>query len=197
MNDRTAQIERRTGETTISGRINLDGTGAADITTGLGFLDHMLTAFALHSRIDLDLRCAGDLDVDDHHTVEDCALAIGAAIDEALGDGRGIGRFGSAYAPLDESLARVVIDLSGRPCAVVHLDLRRSSIGSVACENLEHFFRSLAMSMRAALHVDVLRGENDHHKAEAAFKACALALRAAVARATAGDAVISTKGALR
>jgi len=197
MNDRTAQIERRTGETTISGRINLDGTGAADITTGLGFLNHMLTAFALHSRIDLDLRCAGDLDVDDHHTVEDCALAIGAAIDIALGDGRGIGRFGSAYAPLDESLARVVIDLSGRACAVVNLDLRRPTIGDVACENLDHFFRSLATSMRAAMHVDVLRGDNDHHKAEAACKACALALRAAIARTTAGDAVISTKGALR
>ena len=193
---RTAHIERTTRETSITLTLELDGTGQADVETGIGFLDHMLTALAKHARFDLRLRCEGDLHVDDHHTAEDCALALGRAIDEALGaERRGIVRFGSAYAPLDEALARVVVDLSGRPWPEVHLGLRREAIGTIATENITHVFTSLAMSMRAALHVDVLRGENDHHRAEAAFKALALALRQAV-RQDGTDAIPSTKGVL-
>lgn len=195
MNDRIATVSRTTRETDVRVTINLDGQGAADVSTGLGFLDHMLSALAKHSGIDLQLSCTGDLSVDDHHTAEDCALALGEAIDKALGERRGFARFGSAYAPLDEALARAVIDISGRPCAVVNLDLRRDSIGSVACENISHVFHSLASTLRCSLHVDVLRGQNDHHKAEAAFKALALALRAAFAR-TGGNQVPSTKGVL-
>lgn len=193
-NPRTASFQRKTAETDISVDVALDGSGRAAIDTGLGFFDHMLTALATHSRIDVSLTCRGDLDVDDHHTIEDCALALGGAIDKALADRAGIARFGSAYAPLDEALARVVIDLSGRPASVVNLDLCRESIGLVATENLTHFFRSLAVSLRAAIHADVLRGENDHHKAEAAFKALALALRQAVAPDSGG--IPSTKGVL-
>jgi imidazoleglycerol-phosphate dehydratase len=192
---RTATIERTTAETSISCTVNLDGTGTARVVTGLGFLDHMLTALAKHSGIDLDLSCRGDLHVDDHHSAEDCALALGSALDKALGDRRGIARFGFAYAPLDESLARVVLDLSGRPTAVVILMLVRDAVGDLAAENAGHVFRSLATNLRATLHVDVLRGENDHHKCEAAFKALALALRQAVARTGSAD-VPSTKGAL-
>ena len=138
---------------------------------------------------------SGHVEIDDHHTAEDCALVLGAAIDEAIGDKRGITRFASAYAPLDEALARVVVDLSGRPCPVVDLGLRRERIGQIATENITHVFQSLAIAMRASLHVDCLRGDNDHHRAEAAFKACALALREAVKR-TGEESVPSTKGVL-
>lgn len=192
---RTGTIQRKTAETEISAVVALDGTGRASVSTGLGFLDHMLAALAKHSGFDVSLSCTGDLHVDDHHTIEDCGLALGAAIDQALGDRRGLARFGSAYAPLDEALARVVVDLSGRPYAVVELGLRRERLGDVGCENLGHFFRSLATSGRMALHADVVRGENDHHKAEAAFKALALALRAAT-RGTGSADVPSTKGTL-
>ncbi|MEM7623031.1 MAG: imidazoleglycerol-phosphate dehydratase HisB [Planctomycetota bacterium] len=192
---RRAQFERTTKETSISGGIDLDGTGTAEITTGIGFLDHMLSALAKHARIDIRLRCEGDLHIDDHHTAEDCALALGTAIDEALGDRAGIARFGSAYAPLDEALARVVVDCSGRPHASVDLRLVRDSIGGLACENIPHVFASLATAARLTIHADVIRGSNDHHKAEAAFKALALALRAAVARSGSAG-VPSTKGVL-
>lgn len=195
MNQRTATLKRKTGETDIAITINLDGTGVADIRTGIGFLDHLLTALTRHARLDLTLACTGDLHIDDHHTAEDCALALGAAIDKALGERRGFARFGSAYAPLDEALARAVVDLSGRPYAVVELGLRREAIGGLSCENIPHVIASLAMSLRGAIHVDVLRGENDHHRAEAAFKALALALRAALAR-TADTDIPSTKGTL-
>lgn len=194
MSTRTASVHRKTGETDISAEVALDGTGRAAIDTGLPFFDHMLTALARHSRIDISLTCSGDLAVDDHHTIEDCALVVGAAIDKALADRAGIARFGHAYAPLDESLARVVIDLAGRPASVVNLRFRRDAIGPVATENLTHFFRSLSVALRAAIHADVLRGDNDHHKAEAAFKALALALRQAVARDAGG--IPSTKGVL-
>ncbi len=194
MSERRAEVRRETKETRIELVLVLDGAGESRVRTGLGFLDHMLTALAKHGRFDLELSCAGDLEVDDHHTVEDCALALGRAIDEALGERRGIRRFGAAYAPLDEALARVVVDLSGRPFAHVDLGLVREKVGDVACENLDHFFRSLAMAGRMALHVDLLRGTNDHHRAEAAFKALALALREAVA--VEGGGVPSTKGVL-
>lgn len=192
---RIGTVERVTSETRIALTVNLDGSGRAEVFTGIAFLDHMLSAMARHGGLDLELRCEGDLEVDDHHTAEDCALALGTAIDQALGERRGIARFGSAYAPLDEALARVVIDLSGRPMPVVDLGLKREMLGGIACENLTHFFVSLAMNLRAAVHVDVLRGDNDHHRAEAAFKALGLALRSAVAR-TGSDQVPSTKGVL-
>lgn len=192
---RVGTVERRTAETAVRVRLVLDGTGRSDIATGLGFLDHVLTALARHARFDLELACEGDLEVDDHHTVEDCALALGSALDAALGERRGIRRFGWAYAPLDEALARVVVDLSGRPAPHVALGLRRERIGEVACENLAHFFHSLAVSGRMALHVDVERGDNDHHRAEAAFKALALALREAVSSDGSSE-VPSTKGVL-
>lgn len=195
MNIREAEYSRRTLETDVRAAVRLDGTGSADIQTGLGFFDHLLTALARHSGINVSLRCAGDLDIDDHHTVEDCSIALGTALDRALGDRNGIARFGSAYAPLDESLARAVVDLSGRPWAVVSLGLTRPGIGRVACENITHSIASVATSLRAAIHVDVLRGENDHHRAEAAFKALALALRDAV-KLTGDDRVPSTKGLL-
>jgi len=193
---RTAAVTRTTTETSVQLTLTLDGDGSAQVSTGLGFLDHMLTALARHGGLSLRVACEGDLEVDDHHTVEDCALALGEAIDRCLGDRRGIRRFGHAYAPLDESLARVVIDCSGRGHATVSLGLTRERVGDVATENLAHFFRSLATAARCGLHVDVLRGENDHHKAEAAFKALALALREAVALADPAGGVPSTKGVL-
>jgi imidazoleglycerol-phosphate dehydratase len=195
MSNRSASVTRKTLETEIRLELSLDGQGRAEVATGIGFLDHMLTSLARHARFDLKLSCAGDLQVDDHHTAEDCALALGQALDQALGERRGIARFGSAYAPLDEALARAVVDLSGRPCAVIELGLTREALGQVACENIPHVFGSLATTGRMALHVDVLRGANDHHRAEAAFKALALALRQAV-RLDGQDQVPSTKGVL-
>jgi imidazoleglycerol phosphate dehydratase HisB len=191
---RAASHFRKTRETEVRVEVTVDGSGRADVETGIGFLDHLLVTLARFSGFDLFVRCRGDLHVDDHHTAEDVALGIGAALDEALGDRSGIARFGSAYAPLDEALARAVVDLSARPWAEVRLDLRRDTIGALATENVGHVLRSLAARSRTTLHVDVLRGENDHHKAEAAFKAVALALKAAVART--GGEVPSTKGVL-
>jgi imidazoleglycerol phosphate dehydratase HisB len=195
MSKRTATIRRSTRETRIEGELALDGQRRISVATGIGFLDHLLSALAFHAGWDLRLECQGDLEVDDHHTAEDCALAIGAALDEALGDRSGLARFGSAYAPLDEALARAVVDLSGRPWPEVDLGLQREKLGELACENILHVLQSLAIAARATIHVDVLRGANDHHRAEAAFKATALALREAVAR-TLDDEVASTKGVL-
>lgn len=197
MSTRTATVNRTTHETSIRVTLALDGTGKTAVKTGIGFLDHLLDALARHARFDLALTCEGDLQVDDHHTAEDCALALGEALDRALGERRGVNRFGWALAPLDEALARAVVDLSGRPFADVTLDLHRDRqvIGGLACENIPHLLRSLATAARLTLHVDVLKGENDHHKAEAAFKATALALRQAVAPSGFDD-VPSTKGTL-
>jgi len=195
MSTRHLALERKTGETDIRLELVLDGSGKAEIATGIGFLDHLLTSLARHARFDLRLSCSGDLEVDDHHTAEDCALALGSALDQLLGDRAGIARFGCAYAPLDEALARAVVDLSGRPFARAELGLEREALGGLACENIPHLIRSLATTARAAIHLDVLRGENDHHRAEAAFKALALALRAAVAL-TGEVEVPSTKGVL-
>jgi imidazoleglycerol-phosphate dehydratase len=192
---RRAEVSRTTGETAITVALDLDGEGRAEVESGIGFLDHMLISLAKHARFDLRLTCQGDLEIDDHHTVEDCALALGQALDRALGERRGIARFGSAYAPLDEALARAVVDFSGRPCAVVDLGLVREMLGELACENIAHFFTSLATTGRLALHLDVLRGANDHHRAEAAFKALALALSQAV-RPDGSNQVPSTKGVL-
>jgi imidazoleglycerol-phosphate dehydratase len=195
MTPRSATIERKTNETEISGTLALDGMGASNVQTGIGFLDHMLDALARHARFDLELRCKGDLEIDDHHTAEDCGLALGAAIREALGDRVGIERFGSAYAPLDEALARAVVDISGRPFAAIDLGLTRERLGELSCENIPHVLSSMATAAGITLHVDVIRGDNDHHRAEAAFKALALALRAAV-RASGFDDVPSTKGTI-
>jgi imidazoleglycerol phosphate dehydratase HisB len=192
---RTATVTRRTSEVEVTVRLDLDGDGRAVVATGLGFLDHMLDSLARHGQLDLEVRATGDLAVDDHHTVEDCAIALGRAIDEALGDRSGIARFGHAYAPLDESLARAVVDLSGRPWPEIVIPFIREMVGEVATENLVHFLRSLAIEGRMALHVDLIRGDNDHHKAEAAFKAVALALRAAVS--VTGSGIQSTKGTLQ
>jgi imidazoleglycerol phosphate dehydratase HisB len=196
MGERRASMTRQTRETKIEASIDLDGTGVAKVETGIGFLDHMLGAVALHGRIDFELTCQGDLNVDDHHTVEDTAIVLGQLVDQALGDRAGIVRFAHAYAPLDESLARVVVDLSGRPSASIDLGLKREMLAGVACENLTHWFVSFATASRCALHVDVLRGENDHHRAEAAFKAFALALRVAVGMDPRPAGVPSTKGVL-
>ena len=196
MTARKVDVQRKTSETSIKASLDLDGSGKAEVATGIGFLDHMLCSLAKHARLDLSLSCEGDLKVDDHHTAEDCGLLIGSAIDQALGDRRGIARFGSAYAPLDEALARAVIDLSGRPFAEVNLGLQRDAIGELSCENVGHVMSSLATTARATLHVDVLRGINDHHRAEAAFKALALALRQAIARGANAGEVPSTKGVL-
>ena len=195
MTPRRATLQHRTGETDISLDLTLDGTGESTIQTGIGFLDHMLGALARHARWSLRLTCTGDLHVDDHHTAEDTALAVGAAFAEAIGPRVGIARFGHAYAPLDEALARAVVDLSGRPWPAVDLGLRRPTLGTLATENLTHWMQSFAMAAKANVHVTVLAGENDHHRAEAAFKALALALRGAAAR-DAGAGVPSTKGTL-
>ncbi len=195
MSERTATIERTTQETAVGGRLVLDGTRRVNVQSGIGFLDHLLSALAFHAGWDLELACRGDLEIDDHHTAEDCALALGAAIDRALGERTGIHRFGWAYAPLDEALARAVVDLSGRPSPHIALGLEREALGGLACENVAHVLHSLTVAMRAAVHVDVLRGGNDHHRAEAAFKALALALRQALA-GTGDAAVRSTKGVL-
>lgn len=195
MSTRIATYTRRTRETLVDLRLGLDGRGEISVATGIGFLDHLLTALAFHARFDLALTCTGDLEVDDHHTAEDCALALGAALREALGDRVGVVRFGAMYAPLDEALARAVVDLSGRPYARVALGLTRERLGALACENIVHVLQSFATAAAITLHVDVLEGSNDHHRAEAAFKATALALRQAVARD--GSSVApSTKGSL-
>lgn len=191
--DRSAQIKRETGETEITLDLTLDGSGRAEIETGIGFLDHLLTSLTTHAAFDLVLQCRGDLEVDDHHTVEDCGIALGSAIDQALGERVGIVRFGSAFAPLDEALARAVVDVSGRGSASVDLMLQRESIGALATENIPHFLDSLARNAGITVHVDILKGANDHHRAEAGFKALALALRAALALSGSSD-VPSTKG---
>jgi imidazoleglycerol-phosphate dehydratase len=192
---RAVELQRQTAETKIDLTLALDGSGAAEVSTGIGFFDHLLTSLTKHARWDLRLSCRGDLEVDDHHSVEDCGLALGQAIDRILGERRGIARFAHAYAPLDEALVRSVIDLSGRGGAWVELPIQRESIGTLSCENVPHFFRSLASTARLTLHLDLIRGENAHHIAEAAFKSFALAIRQAPA-VDAKAGMPSTKGTL-
>lgn len=192
--NRNTSFSRETSEVTISGRLDIDGSGLSDIRTGLGFFDHMLATLAKHSRFDLELVAEGDLHIDDHHTMEDCAIVIGQALNKTLGDRAGIDRFADALVPLDEALCRAVVDLSGRPWPEISIDFSREAIGEVATENIIHFFQTLAIEGRMALHLDLIRGSNDHHKAEAAFKATARALRAAVR--IVDDQVPSTKGSL-
>jgi imidazoleglycerol-phosphate dehydratase len=184
-----------TKETSVVVSLVLEGSGQCSANSGVGYLDHMLTALAKHASVDLSLQCSGDLHIDDHHSTEDCALTLGAAFAQALGDKRGIARFGSAFAPLDESLSRAVLDISGRPHSEIRLQFRRERIGDVSTEMLTHFMQSLAVAAGWTLHVDLIRGENDHHKAESAFKALAQAIRQAI-RLTGGSDVPSTKGVL-
>lgn len=193
---RNVQIDRTTKETKISLELTLPGEPCpeATIDTGLPFLNHLLSSLAFYAGLGLVLKCEGDLQVDDHHSAEDCAISLGLALREALGDRAGIRRFGSAYAPLDEALARAVVDISGRAFSVVDLGLKRESIGTLACENITHFVASFATASLTCIHLDVIRGENDHHRAEAAFKALGLAFSQALAPGRPG--IPSLKGSL-
>jgi imidazoleglycerol-phosphate dehydratase len=177
---RTANILRKTNETEISLSLDLDGKGKYQVDTGVGFLDHMLSHVAVHGLFDLELKARGDLQVDVHHTVEDCALVLGQAFDQALGDRAGIVRMGSAYVPMDESLAFVCVDLSGRPYSVVQAEWHAPSVGQMPTSLLAHFLESFAVTARCNLHARVLYGRDDHHQAEALFKALGRALDEAV-----------------
>jgi imidazoleglycerol-phosphate dehydratase len=194
---RKAEITRRTTETEIAAELNLDGSGTAEIATGVGFLDHMLEQLARHSLIDIRLRANGDLHIDDHHTVEDCGIALGQALSKALGDKRGIRRYGACLLPMDDALVRAALDLSGRPYLLWGVGFPTAKIGSFDCELVREFFQAFATHGGITLHVDALHGINSHHMAEAAFKAVARALREAVEPdARAPGAIPSTKGAL-
>jgi imidazoleglycerol-phosphate dehydratase len=194
---RSAAIERRTGETEISLDIHLDGTGKVEADTGVAFLDHMLDALGRHGRIDLRVSASGDAAMDPHHTVEDTGIALGQALRQALGNRKGIERYGFAYAPLDEALARVVVDISGRPFFEMHAAMPEAVIGKdFAASLVEEFWRSLAMNAGLAMHIDLLQARNSHHAAEAIFKAAAVALRTAIRRSGPADAIPSTKGML-
>ncbi len=194
---RTASLTRATSETRIAVTLNLDGTGTYRIATGIGFLDHMLEQLSRHSLIDVDLTADGDLHIDQHHTTEDSALAIGAALLQALGDKRGIRRYGDALSPMDETLTRVALDISGRPWLVCNLPFTQKRLGEMDTELFQHWFHSFAQAAGITLHIDTLAGENNHHMAEAAFKGLARALRTAVEiDPRKADAIPSTKGTL-
>ncbi len=193
---RSASVARRTGETNVRVELDLDGSDAYDNDTGVGFLDHMLDLFAKHGGFGLRVSCAGDLHVDEHHSVEDVAIALGQAFREAVAEKRFIRRYGHSYVPMDEALARVVVDLSGRSCLHFRADVTRERVGDLPVEMVEHFWYSFAEHARCNLHIDVLHGTNAHHQIEAIFKAAGQALRAAVHRDAANARVPSTKGAL-
>ena len=196
MADRKARIERKTKETDITLALNLDRPAPVRIKTGVGFFDHMLTSLARHSGMGLQVRCRGDLHVDAHHSVEDVGIALGQALKAALGDKKGIVRFGHAYCPLDEALSRAVVDLSGRPWLQFGVAFRAKKIGDMPTELFEDFFWALADHGRLNLHLDLIRGRNSHHIAEATFKATARALAMAVALDPRQKGVPSTKGTL-
>lgn len=194
---RMSEVQRTTKETEIQVRLNLDGKGIYQIDTGNGFFDHMLSHVAVHGCFDLQITAKGDLEVDPHHTVEDCALVMGQAIDKALADRTGIVRTGSAYVPMDDSLAFVAIDLSGRPYPVIQIDWHAPSVGNLPTSLIQHFFETLAVSSRSNLHARLLYGRDDHHQAEALFKAYGRALDAATqVDPRRQNAVPSTKGTL-
>jgi imidazoleglycerol-phosphate dehydratase len=194
--DRVAHVQRRTNETEIELTLNLDGTGKYHVQTGIGFLDHMLAHVAVHGLFDLEVTARGDLEVDEHHTVEDVAIALGQALDRALGDRKGIVRMGHAYVPMDEALAFVAVDLSGRPYAVVDAAWHTPTIGRIGTSLIAHFLETLAVHARMNLHARVLYGRDDHHQAEALFKALGRALdQATMVDLRRGD-VPSTKGTL-
>ena len=195
--NRTASLERNTNETQIAVELNLDGTGRADLATGVPFLDHMLDQVARHGMLDLTVRAKGDLHVDGHHTVEDIGITIGQAFKAAVGDKKGIVRYGYAYVPLDEALSRVVVDLSGRPGLEFHVPFTRAMIGTFDVDLAHEFFQGFTNHAQVTLHVDNIRGDNAHHQAETVFKAFARALRMACTRdPRAAGAIPSSKGAL-
>lgn len=194
---RKATIQRTTSETDIAVTVNLDGTGSYRVSTGIGFLDHMLEQLSRHSLIDLDVAVKGDLHIDQHHTAEDSAIALGEAVARALGDRKGITRYGTAFAPMDETLTRVAIDISGRPFLVWRSEFSQPRLGEMDAELFEHWFHSFAQAAGITLHVETLYGRNNHHIVESAYKALARALRQAVEiDPRKADAVPSTKGTL-
>ena len=194
---RTASIVRKTHETDIAVAVDLDGTGAYNVSTGIGFLDHMIEQFSRHSLIDIDCRIVGDLHVDQHHTTEDSAIAIGQAIAQALGDKAGIGRYGEAHSAMDEALSRVVLDISGRPWLVWNVTFTQERLGEMDTELFEHWFQSIAQATGITLHIEQLYGSNNHHICEGVFKGFARAMRQAVERdPRKGSAIPSTKGLL-
>lgn len=193
---RTASVQRKTGETEISVQLGVDGAGHAEIATGVGFLDHMLTLFASHGLFDLTVRADGDLHIDEHHTAEDVFICLGKALDQALGDRRGLVRTAHSYVPMDEALALVVVDLGGRPYCIFTSEFATPRIGGLGTDLIFHLFESLAFHGRLNLHANVLYGRNDHHKVEALFKALARALDAATQLDPRRQGVPSTKGTL-
>jgi imidazoleglycerol-phosphate dehydratase len=190
---RSANVTRKTNETDIAISVDLDGTGTTQIATGVGFFDHLLTSLGHHSLIDLDIRCDGDLEIDDHHSVEDTAIVLGGALSEALGDREGIQRYGDAIVPMDEALATCAIDVGGRPFAVIDLPFQQQHIGNLSTQNVAHALEALCRTAGFTLHLTAT-GSNDHHVAEAAFKALARALAAAVASDNRRVGLASTKG---
>lgn len=197
MSNRQASVKRETLETSIAVELALDGQGAGAFTTGIPFLEHMLDQIARHGLFDLSIACDGDIQIDDHHSVEDIGITLGMAFAEALGDRTGIQRYGHAYVPLDESLSRVVIDFSGRPGLHFNAEFRRPRVGAFDVDLVAEFFQGFANHAKATLHLDVLRGTNDHHKIETLFKAFGRALRVACTiDERASDAMPSTKGTL-
>ena len=192
---RKARIQRHTEETRVSVELDLDGGGSAEVSTGVGFFDHLLASLAHHALFDLTVRTEGDLEVDDHHTVEDTALCLGEALAAALGDRAGIHRFGEARVPMDEAVAQAAVDVGGRPYSVIELELSTPRIGALSTQNIPHALESFARTAGATLHLTA-KGSNDHHTAEAAFKALARALRAAAAPDPRRSGVASTKGAV-
>ncbi|MBN2690781.1 MAG: imidazoleglycerol-phosphate dehydratase HisB [Burkholderiaceae bacterium] len=194
---RTAQVSRNTAETQITVSINLDGTGVSKLSTGVGFFDHMLDQIARHGLIDLDIQAKGDLHIDAHHTVEDVGITLGQALARAIGDKKGIRRYGHAYVPLDEALSRVVIDFSGRPGLIWHVPFTRAMIGEFDVDLAREFFQGLVNHAAMTVHVDNLGGDNSHHQCETVFKAFGRALRAAAERdPRMGEGIPSTKGSL-
>ena len=193
---RVAKIERITNETKIKLELNLDGSGKSEIKTGIGFLDHMLNLWAFHGLFDLKIKCSGDLEIDAHHTTEDIAIVLGSALAKAVGEKKGISRYGHAYVPMDEALIRAALDLSGRSEFVFSGEFSQQTIGQLDTQMITHFFRSLAMSSGMTLHMVILYGINDHHKCEGLFKALGRALRVAVELDPRRTEVVSTKGTL-
>ena len=193
---RKANLKRKTKETDIAVTVILDGTGKSSVSTGIGFLDHMLDLFAKHGLFDLTVKCKGDLHVDDHHTTEDVGIAMAKAFTQALGEKKGIARYGTAYVPMDEALARCVLDLSGRSALVFNAEFNRKKVGDLSTEMIEHFFQSFAENLKANIHIEVLYGKNTHHKIEAIFKAFARAMRQACEMDPRVKGVLSTKGKL-